>query len=66
MLALHVLITVAWYVLRPPSPRLNCLCAPRSIHVAESPRVGVGGSGGWDGGGLGGRCWSGTEVLLKI
>ena len=45
---------------------LNCLCAPRSIHVAESPRDWVGGLGGWDGGGLGDRCWSGTEVLLKI
>ena len=46
--------------------RVNCLCAPRSIHVAESPRDWVGGLGGWDGGGLGDRCWSGTEVLLKI
>ena len=36
------------------------------IHVAESPRVGVGGLGGWYGGGLGDRCWSGTVVLLKI
>ena len=34
--------------------------------VAESPRDWVGGLGGWDGGGLGGRCWSGTAVLLKI
>ena len=54
-LALHVLIARSHGMFCPPSPRLNCLCAPRNIHVAESPRDWVGGMVGWDGGGLGDR-----------
>ena len=70
MLALHVLITVASGMFCPPSPRLNCLCAPRSIHVAESPTGCRVRCGRWDRGTwIGVRAAlprSGTEVLLNM
>jgi len=65
-LALHVLITRSHGMFCPPSPRLNCLCAPRNIHVAESPRDWVGGMGGWDGGGLGDRPGVGPRSFSRF